>query len=386
MRRPSAAGCTTVAAVGWLAYCLAQYAFSGRRWAWWWVPADVLPPFVFVLVPAAVLAALAAHAVRAARREGGPRRVLTARGWWLPLCGGAAVLSLLLGAGRSGVHPFAPGGGGPVPPGALRVVSFNTSYWGADTDPATFYRYLRELDADVYLLQEYLRWDEEAASASGSAADGAVRLDERERLRREFPGYRVVTRGELVTLSRVPVVRRPPVAPDRAERVGWREEFTRAKALRTDLLVGGRVLSVYNVHLPVQLAASGMLPLSPAFFSDVRERAGPRRAAFAGLEADALANPCPLLIAGDFNTTAAMGELDPLRDRLRDAARSGGPAYPASWPDGSALTGWRLDWAFTAGGVRVHRYALAGSHGISDHRRQDIWLSPHGAARGCPRP
>ena len=385
-RSRAAAAAAWVSAV-WLLYVLAQRAFSGRTWAWWWLPADMLPPVLLVLLPLTTLSVLAVRALRtrrAARRiPRAERRDSHAETRRLRWGAAAALCALILGADRSGVQMLLPGREEAVPPGALRVVSFNTSYWGEGTSRARFYRSLRALDADVYLLQEYLRWDEKAAAAGGTPADGAVRLHERKRLRRAFPGYRVVTRGELVTLSRLPVLREPRVAPDRARHASWQEEFTRAKTLRTDLLADGRVLSVYNVHVPVPLAVSGPTPLSPSFFADVRERSGPRRAVLRGLEADAKANPCPLLIAGDFNSTAAMGELEPLRERLRDAARSAGPGYPVSWPDGSPLAGWRLDWAFTGSGVRVHRYALTGSGGVSDHRRQDIRLTPPRTPEGC---
>jgi hypothetical protein len=34
-----------------------------------------------------------------------------------------------------------------------------------------------------------------------------------------------------------------------------------------------------------------------------------------------------------------------------------------------------VDWAFTAGPVRMHRYDLRPTDGLSEHRLQDLWLS-----------
>jgi hypothetical protein len=39
------------------------------------------------------------------------------------------------------------------------------------------------------------------------------------------------------------------------------------------------------------------------------------------------------------------------------------------------LSLWQLDWTFTRG-VRVHRYGLGDPQGISDHRTQELLLSP----------
>lgn len=333
------------AALAWALFVVLHALFSGRFWLW--LLPDLLPPVAYLAVPLVMLAAV--------RLAGGARR-------W---CGALAAGALVLGAGDGGLNLAAlSGGGGPVPPGALRVVSWNTEYWDQGERPERFYGYLRSLRADVYLLQEYLSWENGGPRPAG---DPAV-------LRREFPGFQVVARGELVTLSRLPVVAAPLVGPGRdlGPFAAWGEVYEASKVLRTDLRVGGSVLSVYNVHIPAQVKA-GDNPFTAGFYARLRDRDSLRRAQFLGLRADLDANRGPLLVAGDFNTTAAMGDLRALPARLSDAAGAAGSLHPASWPAGGP-TLWRLDWAFTAGPV-VHRYRFLDPRGMSDHRAQELLVS-----------
>ena len=337
----------------WWLFLLLQYALSGRLWLWL-VP-DLVPPLAFVAVPLALLAA--APLARPARRT------------LIPLLAAATAL----GAVYSGLNPYAFANWKPSAPprDALRVMSWNTEYWHQRDDAELFYRYLKAQHADVYLLQEYLSWVDE----------GPARTDDMARLRREFPGYEIAVSGELLTLSRFPVVGRPAVGPARTIGPGteWAQVYRSAKVLRTDLRIRGTVMSFYNVHMPVQVDA-GRNPLTPGFYRTVRERDADRRPHFAALEKDVAGNDHPLLVAGDFNTSPAMGDIGRLEDRLRDAVRKSPALYPVSWQD-RGLGLWRLDWAFTSGRVEVHRYDLRGSGGLSDHRAQELRLSLRGGER-----
>ncbi|WP_405612552.1 endonuclease/exonuclease/phosphatase family protein [Streptomyces sp. NBC_01508] len=332
----------------WALFTVLGYALSGRWWLW--LLPDLAPPPFFLLVPA-VLLPLTWWAVPV-------RRWLTA----------ALVLLLVLGAPRAGVNwsALTPGGGPVSARGdTLKVFSWNTLYWDSSDDPGEFYRYLKAKDADVYLLQEYLAWED----------DGPQEIDELARIRAEFPGYEVEVLGELVTLSRFPVVATPPVGPSRAPGSGgpWREVFARDKVLRTDVDVRGRVVSFYNAHVPVQLDIERS-PLSGGFYRTVRERDAQRRAHFAALEKDAAANTHPVLISGDFNTTPSMRDIGGLRDTFRDALPASGDLLPGTW-NTAGLGLWRLDWTFTDDGLRVHRYAFTDPAGLSDHRGQDLLVS-----------
>ncbi|MFF5505592.1 endonuclease/exonuclease/phosphatase family protein [Streptomyces roseolus] len=340
------------AAAGWALLALPGLFLSG---AWWpWLLPDLVPPLAFLAVPLALLALCAVVRDRVRRRR---------------LAGALAVL-LLAGAGRAGVNwgALVPGGGpAPAPATALRVFSWNTLYWDTTDDPSAFHRFLRAKDADVYLLQEYL------AREDGKHTE----IDQSAALRTAFPGYEVVVRGELVTLSRFPVVATPAVRPGQAtddRSVPWRERFERNKVLRTDIALPGSVVSFYNVHVPVQLDVERS-PLSGDFYRVVRDTDPVRKEHYAALLADVRANPRPLLVSGDFNTTPAMGDLDGLRGALADAATASDEVLPVSWGPGP-LPLWRLDWTFTGGALRVHRYALTDPGGLSDHRGQELLVSP----------
>lgn len=344
------------AALGWSVFTGLHRALTGR-W-WFWLLPDLVPPAAYLLVPVALAAAVPVARVL--------RRPVPARPAAVVLA--AAATALALGLPDAGLNRYAWASRPAPPPGTLTVLAWNTGYWDQHDDREAFLRFLVAQRADVYLLQEHLYWDDAAGVAGARPASGT------DRLRRAFPGYTLVARGELLTLSRFPVVGRPAVGPDADVAADPGADFARvfaaAKVLRTDLRVGGRLLSAYNVHLPVQVN------LAPRrFLGYVRERDAARRAQLAGLRADLAANPHPVLVAGDFNTTAAMGDLRPLRDRLRDAADAGSDVYPASWPSGRLPAAWRLDWTLTSRAVRVHRYALGDPHGLSDHRTQTALIT-----------
>ncbi|MFY1632993.1 endonuclease/exonuclease/phosphatase family protein [Solwaraspora sp. WMMB335] len=344
---------------GWSLFLAAFLVLTGTHW--WWRPFELMPPLLFVAVPLALVPlTLLARPVRA-------RLAL------------ALVCCLALGVDLAGLNVYALPGGhadevGPVPVDAVRVFAWNTEYWHDGDDPERFYTYLADQRADVYLLSEHVGWD--------LAGHRPVRVDYRAELRERFPDYQIVAVGELLTMSRYPVVREhaldaspyltdprlggPPPGSDFAD-------YYRYKILRTDLLVAGTVLSAYNVHIPVQLDVS-VDPRRPEFTAFMRAQEIRRQAHYRAVEADLADNPAPAVLAGDFNATSAMGELRVLGRRLRDALPASQEIHPVSWPDGSA-TLWRLDWAFTTGPVRVHDYRMVPGRGMSDHRGQLVTLS-----------
>ncbi|MGC5050968.1 endonuclease/exonuclease/phosphatase family protein [Micromonospora sp. DT48] len=344
-----------VAAALWLAFTVTHLVISGRWWLW--LAVDAVPPLTFVLIPLTL--GVGAAVLRRRRRT-------------VALL---AAVALLLGAGQSGVNIRRwQGGDGVAPPDAVRVFVWNTDYWDEGDQTETMYRMLREADADVYLLQEY--WYARTA--------GPTETD-LERLRAEFPGFHVVAVGELVTVSRLPVLRQEPLlADDLPPEVAGAGDGWRYKTLRTDLDVGGgRVLSMYNLHLPVQLSPDHSL-FDRAFYRVLREQYAQREPQWRVLAADVAANPHPKLLAGDLNTSPAMGDLRKLPDGLRDAAYAMPSLYPASWADSPGWPQWwRLDWAFVSADVRVHSYRFGTGHPVSDHRPQELVVSlPGGSPAG----
>lgn len=229
-------------------------------------------------------------------------------------------------------------------------MSWNTQHWNQGGDPDRFYAFLRALDADVYVLQEYLNGFE-----GGEVWD----IDDEERLRAAFPGHHLAVGNNSVTLSRFPPAG-PPVP------VG-------ACSLRVDLRAGDGVLSTYNVHIPVQLTV--MNPLRPAFLRDMRRRAAARDREYAALVADLRGNPHPVLVTGDFNTSAAIGDIRRMPRSLRDAIGACRAVLPASWNARARLRLWRIDWAFTGGGARVGSYRFRDAEGLSDHLVQELTVT-----------
>jgi endonuclease/exonuclease/phosphatase family metal-dependent hydrolase len=363
------AGATATAGVAWLAFVLAHLGFSGRTPLW--APLDLTPPVLFVAVPVALLAAGAA-VIRYARR----------RTRWTLLAG--PVAAGLLGAGLSGINPAAlwydpP----PAPSDAITLVSWNTEFWDQDwitdgrLDADDLYRYLRSLDADVYLLHEYLHLNDAAPDIHAKA----VRIDDLARLRREFPGYEIAVAGEQLTLSRFPIVARrgleitrwlPPdlraVPPALA---AFPASYT-TEALRTDIAVHGTTVSLYNAHVHQP-------PHEPLVYRGADREANRynharRVASYRALNEDVRDNPHPVVVGADLNTSPAMRMRRLLPERLVDHTRALDSVYPATWrADGTPL--WRIDWLLTTPDVAVHRYEMLDPAGLSDHRAQRAVVS-----------
>lgn len=326
-------------ALVWAVFLALHLALNGRWWPW--LAVSLLPPLAFAAVPLALLAAAA----------------VTGRG----AAGAVAAGCLLAGWTQNGLNPRALRRRS-EPAEGLRLVTWNTQHWNQGGDPERFYAFLRSLTADVYVLQEYLNGFE-----GGEVWD----IDDEERIRAAFPGHHLAVDNNSVTLSRFPLAG-PPVP------VG-------ACSLRVDLRVGDGVLSTYNVHIPVQLTV--MNPLRPAFLRDMRRRAAARDREYTALVDDLRGNPHPLLVSGDFNTSAAIGDIRRMRPprgrrgapgALRDAIGACGSLCPASWNARARLRLWRIDWAFTGGGARVGSYRFRDAEGLSDHLVQELTVTtPH---------
>jgi endonuclease/exonuclease/phosphatase family metal-dependent hydrolase len=342
-----------VAGALWLAFVVAHRLASGR--VSWWLALDLLPPFAFVVVP--LLLAGAAWPCKRSRR---PVALIC-----------AASLALGLAVAGLNVSGLVGGGDGPAGPGAIRVVAWNTGFWDADEDSAAFYRLLREQDADVYALQEYLAWED----------DHMVPLDGSSRLRQEFPGYHISVIGELVTLSRLPVVEERALAvPDAPPPRDGFVDYWLYKVLRTDVRTANGIVSIYNAHIPVQAWVDGPSPLDGDFYRAARQQDSARKPQFRALARDVAANPHPVLVAGDLNTTPAMGDVREFPAGLRDAQRATRSPYPVSFTASLMVRSWipewwRLDWTLTSPGVKVHDYDLLAPQGMSDHRMQSVVVS-----------
>jgi endonuclease/exonuclease/phosphatase (EEP) superfamily protein YafD len=334
----------------WLVFLLAEKAVTGR--VWFGEAVGMVPPFLFALVPLVLLAGTAV-----ARG----RRLVTA---------GMALAALGLGLDQAGLNFDAISATGRVPAGAVHVVSWNSNCWDQLLGTqGHFYRFLTSQHADIYLLQEYQH--------VGANLMTPVRIDDLAELRREFPGYQIAVKGELVTLSRYPIVAEPAIGPEKSlpADADWRAQYDTDKVLRTDLLIDGKVVSVYNVHLPVWNEMPDGL-VSASFYAAMRDSYAQRTAWLSALSSDVADNRAPVVVAGDFDTSAAMADLDALRSELSDAQGASTSFYPEGWQQGGVMPFWRTDWAFTGHGVATDRYTFVTPQLLSDHSLQDLWVSP----------
>ncbi|WSQ09429.1 endonuclease [Streptomyces sp. NBC_01231] len=339
------------AALGWLLLITVRPLLGGR--VWWWVLVDLLPPLVLALVPVVLLAAGTAVALRRVRgpvREG--RRLV-----------GLAVVALIVAVPQSGLNLRAIGPREQAPPDALKVMSWDTLEWHQDNNADHFYRYLKQRMADVYLLQEYME-----------IGDGEpVPVDDKDRLRAAFPGYHFASAGELLTVSRFPIKRQSVVKARLPEPVTSWGDYWNIRVLRTDIVVDGTEVSLYNVHLP-DLFSLETSPFSPDFYRIVDDLDHRRTATLKALRRDIEGNDNPKLVAGTLNVVPGSGELRWL-DGLTDAAHSSNSLYPVSFWVGKPQA-WRLDWAFSAAGAKTYGYRLTDPEGLSSHRAQEFSFTP----------
>lgn len=334
----------------WTVFVVLHALLSGR-WSLWVIPA-MIPPIALLAIPAILVVITAAF-----------RR---------PVSMLVSLLAVVMGFGYSGVNLPALTSDGSGGSADLRVVSFNTRFFGQDqngpdNDPGkreTLVSYLRSLDADVYLLQEHMIRDT-LGNAQPITDDSALLQD-------EFPGYQVAAAGELLTLSKFPIVHQETVKTLDVPRLS---NPPAPYSFRTDLQVGNKVLSTFNVHMPVQIVLEDS-PLHETFYKEISQRAERRSREFDALTDSVVGVTGPTLVAGDFNTSPAMGDNRALLNVTRDAARSSASLYPRSWVSGSWIPKlWRLDWAMVRGSVDVASYDTADSHGISDHDAQLVGVS-----------
>lgn len=294
---------------------LGLHALLAGRW-WPWTLTAALPSDAYLWLLLLVLA-----------------WTVWSRQWWgLLLLALAAPLALAFSDLNLSVLTREPA---PVLGTRVSVFSWNTEFW--DDDRAGLYAFLRAQDADAYLLQERL-----------TRAHLPVR--DRAELQAAFPGYSVVEQGELVTLTRLPVLRSSPVPG--------------ATVLRVDVAVGGGELSLYNAHIPIFMDGGvGGIPLNP--LPAIERRFALREAEFTALQAELDASTRTHLVAGDFNTSLPMRQMDALLATHTDAAFARGPLTPATWHDGLRL--WRIDYALASPDLQVAEYREVDPQGRSDH-------------------
>ncbi|MEM7668575.1 MAG: endonuclease/exonuclease/phosphatase family protein [Pseudomonadota bacterium] len=199
----------------------------------------------------------------------------------------------------------------------LSIITWNTHYWDQLDGPENFADQLRQMNADVVLLQEHIY----RAADSGRSRD----IDDADALKTCCGFEHVWSKGELVIASRLPGT---PIPVD--------DPYVQVVSLRS----GSDTVDVINVHVPVHVNIT-LSPTQRAFWSFVVDRHQSRLASYAELER-VLAATDRAIVGGDFNSTVLMR---PLRDALFAYTDMGiADLWPPTYPTGKSLPElWRLD-------------------------------------------
>ncbi|PIV90557.1 hypothetical protein COW46_01925 [Candidatus Gracilibacteria bacterium CG17_big_fil_post_rev_8_21_14_2_50_48_13] len=311
------------------ALLLLHVLMAGR--VWWWNIFSFLPTWCWLAVP---IFALLMFALR-------PKNFLTLA---------SVLLTLPLALAQSDIQFFPHPNTLPADIQAVRVITWNSLGW-RQSDRTAWKTYLGQMQgADVVMLQELIRprtWDTPPAEENADL----------------FPGYRVLSYGEWVTATTLPVV-----GVFAAKDQYW---------LRVDVDIQGKRVSLYNVHIPVHINPAQMLRDPPGFFADLKERHTLRTEQFRLLERELRGNSYPKIIAGDFNSTKSMGTMGYFLDQYTDMARVGSTWFPATWGD-MGIHLWRIDWMLISKEFLPIEQRQAQSTELSDHRALSATIGiPH---------
>lgn len=217
----------------------------------------------------------------------------------------------------------------------FKVVSFNIRAGLAGEKKIG--SYLRQLEADVYCLQE--------ARASLANPDH----DPVPELKKELPGYSMVrggTRGELVTFSRFPVL---------SQKI--RKLDSRSRMTDTIVETDRGELRILNVHFIV--GSPGGLSLS-GLEASARQRHDQARA----IAKVVRESKTPTILLGDFNTPPGSTAYQILADQFQDSFAKAG--FGMGWTFPTRLPVWRIDFIWVRK-LLVHT-THTGPRGLSDHR------------------
>lgn len=338
----------------WLLFAIAHEVLTGE--VWFWVLPGMAPPILFAVIPVIFLFSL----------------VFTKK-FRLPIVA-TAVLAFAISVPSTGINFSGYFQRTEIvksnSASTFSVVQMNTDYWGqlrdgTLTDPRNknaMLDYLKSLDADVYLLQEHMQRVGELAPPVTDLSD----------VREKFPEYEAVAAGTLLTLSRLPVVEHNVVNPDSESDLQLPPP---PYALKVNVRVANETLSTYNIHMPIQIIIEKNW-FNADFYDEIFRRHHIRKDEYQNLLFDVSNNPLPMLMAGDFNTSPAMGDNRDLLGVMVDAASFSSTLYPSTWRVGGQLPRlWRNDWFLVKNNIQVEQFRSLNPEGNSDHLVQKVKLS-----------
>ncbi len=243
----------------------------------------------------------------------------------------------------------------------IKVISWNTNLWDQDKDKDKFYSFIKKQDADVYLLQEYLHYQTDKDSGQPYRLCNIVpgfplhymHFDDSERIRKEFPGYYFSTNNQFVIISRFPI---------KKSYTDYSEQYA-----VTDVDINGRNVRFYNVHMLLHIETTN--PLKPYFYDALHRRFLAREIGFKDLKRDLKNEKSDYFVAGDFNSTKAMGVMDNLLKNNIDGIKYSNDVLPFSYQlFGFKL--WRIDFTLLPkanDNIRFKSYKTISPENLSDH-------------------
>lgn len=350
----------------WLMFVTGHRIFSGQSYLW--NVFGSLPAFCFGLIPVCLLI----YEVSRRKRH------------WLNML--MIALAFILGATQLDINLF-PMKNEKIRPNQyteIKVFNWNTCFWDQYKDQDRYYRFLRKQRADIYILQEYLYdsidWTNSNSPArmrkSAEKADGArlfsicsvvpgfsphyLAIDARDRIAQEFPGYHIRTNLQFVLISRFPI---------EEAHADYSEQYA-----VYDIDIQGRPVRFFNVHMLLHVQPGN--PFVPSFYRELKQRYVARRLGFKNLQEDIRKTRGAYFIAGDFNSTTAMGVMDELLKAHVDAARYSSELIPLSF-EFSGLRFWRFDYGLAPKNndlIRIKTYQNLDQEGLSDHNPQMLVL------------
>lgn len=231
----------------------------------------------------------------------------------------------------------------PAPGAALKITTFNTEYWHIPEQELVDQVHYQ--DMDIVFFQEHLE-------KHGDTWGPTNRIPQ---LKAVLKDRHVDVNGEVVTVSKWPIVRS--------------HAFTGTEAVRTDIRgPGGRVISAYNIHLPVHIHPE-LLSSPLRFYQDASAIATRRQQLLDEITADLAANPNPVIVAGDFNTSSAMSATAWFRQHMTDAyAAPHCPQASDTFELARGLLSWRIDYVFVSRHLRPTSYCTQAAPRMSDHK------------------
>ncbi len=338
----------------WFGFVCLHETLTGNTW--YWVIPGIAPPLVFTIIPVIIIIVTLCVNCRKT-----PVLILSFIAFIVSIPStGINFSSLLFEEIKNNENK------------KIKIIQMNTDYWGqlrdgTLTDPRNKHAmlaFLKDLDADIYLLQEHM-------SRIGNTAPPITDLTD---IKEIFPEYSYVTAGTLLTLSRHPVINHYSIETKSPTILKLPPP---PYILRTDISIGDNIISTYNIHMPIQIIIEKNW-FSKDFYNEIKKRYYIRKNEYKSLVNDINENIYPLVIAGDFNTSPVMGDNRQLLKITEDAANYSSIFYPTTWRVGGQLPKlWRNDWFLLKNNVKVNSYKQLDPEGNSDHSVQyvDIFVN-----------